>query len=270
MSRRDGSLEKLSQLLASGRYPAQSRLPPERELARLLGVSRSGLREGLKILEAEERIWRRVGKGTFVGPRPLGGASGLDLVSAMTSPDEVLEVRLLVEPLIARLAAMRATSSEIENMRRLLEKSEAARDVKAWELWDGTLHRAVAQPAHNQLLLAIFDAVNAMRSQAAWSRLRLVALSPGGSTSIAASTATMSAPSARAIRRGRRTRCGGISRPSRATCWTRGAARMPSRLPRASRRSHRPGPGQRNSGRPAELPDPCSAVIPVRSSVDHA
>jgi len=86
--------------------------------------------------------------------------------------------RLLVEPLIARLAAMRATSSEIENMRRLLEKSEAARDVKAWELWDGTLHRAVAQPAHNQLLLAIFDAVNAMRSQAAWSRLRLVALSP--------------------------------------------------------------------------------------------
>ena len=123
-------------------------------------------------------IWRHVGKGTFVGPRPLGGASGLDLVSAMTSPDEVLEVRLLVEPLIARLAAMRATSSEIENMRRLLEKSEAARDVKAWELWDGTLHRAVAQPAHNQLLLAIFDAVNAMRSQAAWSRLRLVALSP--------------------------------------------------------------------------------------------
>ena len=166
MSRRDGSLEKLSQLLASGRYPAQSRLPPERELARLLGVSRSGLREGLEILEAEERIWRHVGKGTFVGPRPLGGASGLDLVSAMTSPDKVLEVRLLVEPLIARLAAMRATSSEIENMRRLLEKSEAARDVKAWELWDGTLHRAVAQSAHNQLLLAARDpsrAEDAMR-----------------------------------------------------------------------------------------------------------
>jgi DNA-binding FadR family transcriptional regulator len=177
LSRRDGSVEKLSQLLQSGRYPAQSRLPPERELAGLLGVSRSGLREGLEILEAEGRIWRHVGKGTFVGPRPLQGASGLDLVSAMTSPEEVLEVRLLFEPLIARLAATRATAPEIENIERLLEKSDGARDAKAWELWDGTLHRAVAQAAHNKLLLAIFDGFNAMRSQAAWSRLRLAALS---------------------------------------------------------------------------------------------
>jgi DNA-binding FadR family transcriptional regulator len=132
MSRRDGSVEKLSQLLLSGRYPAQSRLPPERELAGLLGVSRSGLREGLEILEAEGRIWRHVGKGTFVGPRPLQGATGLDLVSAMTSPEEVLEVRLLFEPLIARLAATRATAPEIENIERLLEKSDGARDAKAW------------------------------------------------------------------------------------------------------------------------------------------
>jgi DNA-binding FadR family transcriptional regulator len=178
LSRRDGSVGKLSQLLASGRYPAQSRLPPERELAVLLGVSRSGLREGLEILEAEGRIWRHVGKGTFVGPRPLDGTAGLALVSAITSPEEVLEVRLLFEPLIARLAATRATVPEIENMQRLLEKSDAARDAKAWELWDGTLHRAVAQAAHNKLLLAVFDGFNAMRSQAAWSRLRLAALKP--------------------------------------------------------------------------------------------
>jgi len=178
MSRRDGSVEKLSQLLASGRYPAQSRLPPERELSVLLGVSRSGLREGLEMLEAEGRIWRHVGKGTFVGPRPLDGATGLHLVSAVTSPEEVMEVRLLFEPLIARLAATRATASEIENLQRLLEKSDAARDAKAWELWDGTLHRAVAQAAHNKLLLAVFDGFNAMRGQAAWSRLRLAALIP--------------------------------------------------------------------------------------------
>ena len=178
MSRRDGSVEKLSALLVSGRYPNQSRLPPERELAKLLSVSRSGLREGLEILEAEGRIWRHVGKGTFVGPRPLKCATGLDLVTAMTSPEEVLEVRLLYEPLIARLAATRASASEIENMRRLLEKSDSARDAKAWELWDGTLHRAIAEAAHNKLLLAIFDGFNAMRSQAAWSRLRLAALIP--------------------------------------------------------------------------------------------
>ena len=178
MSRRDDSLEKLTQLLGSGRYPTQSRLPPERELAGLLNLSRSGLREGLEMLEAEGRIWRHVGKGTYVGARPLEGASGLDLLTSMTSPAEVLEVRLLFEPLIARLAAIRATAAEIENMQRLLDKSDSARDAKAWELWDGTLHRAVAQAAHNELLLAIFDAFNAMRSQTAWGRLRLAALSP--------------------------------------------------------------------------------------------
>ncbi|PBB40017.1 GntR family transcriptional regulator [Mesorhizobium sp. WSM3866] len=176
MNRRDGSLQKLMQFLASGRYPPQSRLPPERELAQMLGVSRSGLREGLEMLEAEERIWRHVGKGTFVGPRPLEAARGMDFVSAATSPEEVLEVRMLFEPLIARQAAMRATSAEIENMWRLQEKSEGARDVKAWELWDGTLHRAVAQAAHNKLLLALFDAFNAIRGQAAWVRLRQAAL----------------------------------------------------------------------------------------------
>ncbi|CDX14743.1 Transcriptional regulator [Mesorhizobium sp. ORS 3324] len=177
MNRRDGSLQKLMQLLASGRYPAQSRLPPERELAQMLGVSRSGLREGLEMLEAEERIWRHVGRGTFVGPRPLGAVSGIEFVSAATSPEEVLEVRLLIEPLIARHAARRATSTEIENMWRLLEKSEVAHDAKAWELWDGTLHRAVAQAAHNKLLLALFDAFNAIRGQAAWGLLRQAALS---------------------------------------------------------------------------------------------
>jgi DNA-binding FadR family transcriptional regulator len=176
MSRRDRSVEKLSELLGGGRYPLQSRLPPERDLALLLGLSRSALREGLEMLEAEGRIWRHVGKGTFVGSRPVEGTVALNLLSAMTSPDEVLDVRLMIEPLIARQAAIRGSAAEIENMGRLLEKGDAARDPKAWELWDGTLHRAVAQAAHNKLLLAIFDAVNAMRSQLAWNRLRSTAL----------------------------------------------------------------------------------------------
>ncbi|MFZ5790932.1 MAG: FadR/GntR family transcriptional regulator [Pseudomonadota bacterium] len=178
MRRRDRSVEKLTRFLAGGRYPPQSQLPPERELAQMLGLSRSALREGLEILEAEGRIWRHVGKGTFVGGRPVEGSVNLGLLSAMTSPAEVLEIRLMFEPLIAGLAALRATPAEIAHMEHLLEKSESARDAKAWELWDGTLHRAVAQAAHNRLLLAIFDAVNAMRSQTAWGKLREAALTP--------------------------------------------------------------------------------------------
>jgi DNA-binding FadR family transcriptional regulator len=178
LRRRDRSLTKLSQLLSTGGYPLQSRLPPERELATMLGLSRSALREGLELLEAEGRIWRHVGKGTFVGERPAKASVDLDLLSEMTNPEEVIEVRLLFEPLIAGLAALRATPAEIAHMEHLLEKGDAARDAIAWERWDAALHRAVAQAARNKLLLAIFDAFNGMRRQAAWGRLRGMALTP--------------------------------------------------------------------------------------------
>ena len=178
MRRRDRALNTLSSLLDQPEFTSGSRLPPERVLATKLKLSRSALREGLEVLEAEGRIWRHVGQGTFVGHRPAPPPAALSLITARTSPSEVLEARLLVEPLLARMAALRASEAEIEQMQRLLEKSETARDAKTWELWDGRLHRAVAEAAHNSLLLSIFDAFNAMRSQAKWSALRQAALTP--------------------------------------------------------------------------------------------
>jgi DNA-binding FadR family transcriptional regulator len=178
MSRREKAMAKLVAMLEGPDYPANSRLPAERDLSVKLGLSRSGLREALEVLEAQGRIWRHVGQGTFVGTRPAAEPAELNLITARTSPTEVLETRLLLEPLLARMAALRATEAEIEQMQYLLEKSEAARDAKTWELWDGRLHRAVAEAAHNGLLLAIFDAFNAMRRQAKWSALRQTALTP--------------------------------------------------------------------------------------------
>ena len=178
MTRRDRAIELLSTLLESADYPLNSRLPPERELAEQLQLSRSALREGLEVLEAQGRIWRHVGQGTFVGHRPPQEPASLSLITTHTSPSEMLETRLLVEPLLARMAALRATDAEVGHMQHLLEKSEAARDAKTWELWDGRLHRAVAEAAHNGLLLSIFDAFNAMRRQANWGALRQAALTP--------------------------------------------------------------------------------------------
>ena len=177
-NRRDRALRKLSELLHGSDFSANTRLPPERDLAVRLQLSRSALREALDVLEAEGRIWRHVGRGTFVGRCPPVEPVTLSLITARTSTSEVLETRLLVEPLLARLASTRASEGEIAEMQRLLEKSEAARDPKTWELWDGRLHRAVAEAAHNTLLLSIFDAFNAMRSEAKWSALRRAALTP--------------------------------------------------------------------------------------------
>jgi DNA-binding FadR family transcriptional regulator len=178
MRRQDRAIEKLDALLASGHFPVNSRLPPERQLTEDLELSRSALREGLEVLEARGRIWRHVGRGTFVGNRPLDTPASLSVITSQTSPTEVLEVRLLIEPMLARLAGLRATDADIGHMEHLLERSEAARDPKTWELWDGRLHRMVAEAAHNRLLLSLFDAFNAMRSQKTWGQLRQTALTP--------------------------------------------------------------------------------------------
>ena len=63
-------MAKLSAVLESPDYPANSRLPAERALSVQLGLSRSALREALEILEAQGKVWRHVGQGTFIGTRP--------------------------------------------------------------------------------------------------------------------------------------------------------------------------------------------------------
>jgi DNA-binding FadR family transcriptional regulator len=172
MSRKDKALSRLLSLLESYSYPPGGRLPPERELAIQLGLSRSGLREGLDVLEAQGKIWRGVGRGTFVG-RPAAASAHLSVVTARTSPMEILEFRLLFEPMLARLAALRATEADLREMERLLQKGEETRnDGKIWDLWDSRLHRMVAEATHNNLLLSVFDAFNAVRKQATWGRLR--------------------------------------------------------------------------------------------------
>jgi DNA-binding FadR family transcriptional regulator len=178
MARRHKALTRLHSLLTRDDYPAGSRLPPERKLCTELEVSRSALREALEVLEAEGAIWRQVGKGTYVGQRPIKTSGDLVAISTLTSPVDVMEVRLLVEPSIARLAALRATETDIAEMRRCARKNAAAKDAKTLELWDGLLHRALAQSVRNSLLLALFDGFNMVRGQTAWGRLGEAALTP--------------------------------------------------------------------------------------------
>lgn len=168
--------DRLRDTLASGRFPDQGRLPAERDLADEFGVSRSTLRTALGTLEAEGKIWRHVGRGTFVGKRPSIDAPALSAVVNQTHPEEVMEVRLVLEPRIAALAARRATVADITEMDRCVHKAEMAADVATFELWDGAFHRAVATGAHNTLLLALFDAVNAIRQEAIWGRLKEASL----------------------------------------------------------------------------------------------
>jgi DNA-binding FadR family transcriptional regulator len=135
------------------------RLPSERELAEEFGVSRRVLRQALGLLEAQGRISRQHGRGTFATDARHATESLMHEMSRLTNPVDTLEARLAIEPMQARLAALRATQGDID---RLFEAADASRDAKdplSYEKADAAFHRRVCAAARNPLLIAIFDAV---------------------------------------------------------------------------------------------------------------
>ncbi len=174
----DRALGELRRLLASGRYPVGSRLPAERDFALTLRVGRSTLRKALAVLEADGKIWRHVGQGTFVGRTPPGEALPPIAGAHGASPREVLDARLVLEPAIAQFAAVSARPDDIAYLRKCLTKREAAADPETYEFWDHTLHRAIAEATHNPLLVAFLEIVNRLRREPGWKDYRLSTLSP--------------------------------------------------------------------------------------------
>lgn len=166
------ALRQLRILLDEGQFAADQRLPPERQLAAQIGIGRRALRRALEVLEAEGRIWRHQGKGTFLGPRPVHTETGFEELSNRTNPLEVMDVRLEIEPILARLASLRASNGDVERLLHLAEKTASSSDADGYELWDSALHRAIAEAAGNSLLLAIFDMIDRIRQDTNWQILR--------------------------------------------------------------------------------------------------
>lgn len=168
----DAALVQLRAWLTSKDFPPNTRLPAERDLSDLLGVSRGDLRKALAVLESEGQLWRHVGKGTFTGARPIDDVISLSEIERETNPAEVMRTRLLIEPMIAREAAFNATSADVEALRQCIERTRRAQTWRQYETADNELHRRIAEAANNRLLLALFDALNAVRRAVVWGRLR--------------------------------------------------------------------------------------------------
>lgn len=171
-------LTQLRGFLAQAQLPEDGRLPPERELSAALGVSRAELRKALDVLESEGQLWRHVGKGTFMGNRPLDSFSDIEALARRSNPAEVMRTRIAIEPEIARAAAFNATPSAISEMRLCLTRSRQAENWRQYEGWDTRLHRTIAEATQNSLLLGMFDTLNAVRRAVTWGRLRSAPLKP--------------------------------------------------------------------------------------------
>jgi DNA-binding FadR family transcriptional regulator len=173
-----GVITQLRAYLAQAELPDDGRLPPERDLSDALGVSRTELRKALGTLEAEGQIWRHVGKGTFLGSRPVDGFTDIAALAKRTNPAELMRARLIIEPEIARAAALTATPMHLAEMRTCHVRAREAATWRQYESWDNRLHRTVAEAAQNTPLLGLFDTLNALRRAVTWGRLRTTPVKP--------------------------------------------------------------------------------------------
>ncbi|MCH6581697.1 MAG: FadR family transcriptional regulator [Proteobacteria bacterium] len=161
-----GITAQLRREILDGGYGYSERLPAERALALQFGASRGTVREALRRLEEMNLVSRRVGSGTFV--RYRGHADDED-IAQLTSPLELIDVRLVVEPQMARLAVMNANAQDLQRMLEALTVVERAQDnVEDFSRGDETFHLALAESSRNPLLLWLYRHINEVRRHTQW------------------------------------------------------------------------------------------------------
>lgn len=164
-------VEQIRRAIQTGRYVAGHKLPPERELARQLGVSRTTVREALRVLQGEGLVETR--RGRSGGPVVLDGTTSATAArtlvrSRLAEIDQVYDFRSVVEAASARLAAERRSQREAARLRQAVEAmsalAESARTseehaelVSRFFASDADLHLSIAKAARNPMLLAAVE-----------------------------------------------------------------------------------------------------------------
>ena len=162
--------------LQAGHWKAGDRLPTERELAEGYRVSRTTVRKALAELKQQGLIEQTVGSGTFVAEP---ASSQLQQHSAQhTSPAELMEARLALEPAIIDLVVRNATAADFTRMLACCTSAERAASLEEFEHWDGELHEAIADAAHNSFVSSVFKLMKQVRAQGDWGQLKKKSVTP--------------------------------------------------------------------------------------------
>lgn len=167
----DRVLDRLGRAIVGGRYAAGDRLPTEDELARKFGVSRPSLREGLKALARKGLVEARTRRGTIALGSEHWDRLDADVLrwTASSPPDHafllsVIELRSIMEPAAARLAASRATAAQVLEIEQAYQGMVDAlpHDVDACHHHDLAFHRSIFAACGNALLQRFYDAISAL------------------------------------------------------------------------------------------------------------
>ena len=173
--------ERIRAEIRSGQFGVESRLPSERELAARFGVGRPAVREAIGALQNEGLVITRRNSGTYVCADALRRLAApppeaASLADPDVSPTSTLDVRLILEPAIARRAAARAQRDELAEhylaqMDSIADIADPAQRV-LWNNSDRLFHRQLAIMTGDALLVKIADEVAKTMDQPLWKRLK--------------------------------------------------------------------------------------------------
>lgn len=162
--------------ILEGQYVLDERLPAERHLAEEFSVSRGTIRSVLQILEEQHLVTRQVGSGTYVSHREL---TNQQEISSITSPLEMVEVRIALEPQIIKLAIANASYRDLEELHKALRQCEdCGNDAEAFAHADTAFHMTLAHCSKNKLLHWIYERISEVRQFSQWRSMKAKLLTP--------------------------------------------------------------------------------------------
>lgn len=170
MALTDEAIDKIKRMITSGELGPGDRLPREADLAERLGLSRNSLREAVRALSMIRVLDVRQGDGTYV--TSLAPALLLDRLSFVVDFQrddtvlEFLEVRRILEPAAAALAAQRMADADIDKLQMLLDELGADPSVEALVANDLEFHRRIATGAGNTVLTSLIDGLSGPTTRA--------------------------------------------------------------------------------------------------------
>lgn len=171
-------LVQLRHWLSAAEVPESGKLPPERTLAEHFQVTRAELRKALAVLETEGRLRRHVGRGTFLATARGASRSRIDELAEGTTPRDAMQARLVIEPELARLAALNATTTQIAEMRSLCVQLRRVNSWRDYETLDARFHTLIAEASGSPLLVEIHHIINGVRRKVVWGHLNIRPVGP--------------------------------------------------------------------------------------------
>lgn len=158
-------IEQIKEMIVSGKLKKGDRLPPERELVEQLQASRASIREALRALQIIGLIECRQGGGNYIREsfeNSLFEPLSIMFILQNSKPEEILELRKIVEVETVVLAAEKITDEELAEIGALIEKLKESTDEEQSSKLDRELHYKIASSSRNFLVVSILGAVSSL------------------------------------------------------------------------------------------------------------